>query len=120
MILYGLLSYLSFFNRSCYCICMILNKYVLVDRPYTRFCNGRSSTTFDDLIFSHLAVASVAQLVELLICNQSAGGSSPSAGSNDMSADFDGGVPERPKGTDCKSVGDAFGGSNPPPSTKPR
>ena len=28
-----------------------------------------------------------------------------------------GGVPERPKGTDCKSVGSAFGGSNPPPST---
>jgi hypothetical protein len=26
-------------------------------------------------------------------------------------------VPERPKGTDCKSVGDAFGGSNPPLST---
>ena len=28
-----------------------------------------------------------------------------------------GGVPERSKGTDCKSVGEAFGGSNPPPST---
>jgi hypothetical protein len=28
-----------------------------------------------------------------------------------------GGVPERPKGTDCKSVGEAFGGSNPPPTT---
>jgi hypothetical protein len=28
-----------------------------------------------------------------------------------------GGVPEWPKGTDCKSVGEAFGGSNPPPST---
>ena len=28
-----------------------------------------------------------------------------------------GGVPEWPKGTDCKSVGNAFGGSNPPPST---
>jgi hypothetical protein len=28
-----------------------------------------------------------------------------------------GGVPERSKGTDCKSVGHAFGGSNPPPST---
>ena len=27
-------------------------------------------------------------------------------------------VPERPKGTDCKSVGDAFGGSNPPLSTR--
>ena len=28
-----------------------------------------------------------------------------------------GGVPERSKGTDCKSVGRAFGGSNPPPTT---
>ena len=28
-----------------------------------------------------------------------------------------GGVPEWSKGTDCKSVGSAFGGSNPPPST---
>ena len=28
-----------------------------------------------------------------------------------------GGVPERPKGSDCKSDGSAFGGSNPPPST---
>ena len=63
--------------------------------------------------------ASVAQLVELLICNQSVGGSSPSAGSNENCGEIHGGVPERPKGTDCKSVGDAFGGSNPPPSTKP-
>ena len=30
---------------------------------------------------------------------------------------FFGGVPERSKGADCKSVGSAFGGSNPPPST---
>ena len=29
-----------------------------------------------------------------------------------------GGVPERPKGSDCKSDGSAFGGSNPPPSTR--
>ena len=28
-----------------------------------------------------------------------------------------GGVPEWSKGTDCKSVGVAFGGSNPPPTT---
>ena len=28
-----------------------------------------------------------------------------------------GGVPERPKGADCKSAGEAYGGSNPPPST---
>ncbi len=59
-------------------------------------------------------MASVAQLVELLICNQWVGGSSPSAGST---IDTPGGVPERPKGTDCKSVGEAFGGSNPPPTT---
>ena len=31
---------------------------------------------------------------------------------------FFGGVPERSKGADCKSVGSAFGGSNPPPSTR--
>ena len=30
---------------------------------------------------------------------------------------FVGGVPERSKGTDCKSVGSAFEGSNPSPST---
>ncbi len=30
---------------------------------------------------------------------------------------FLGGVPEWPKGSDCKSDGFAFGGSNPPPST---
>lgn len=30
---------------------------------------------------------------------------------------FPGGVPEWPKGSDCKSDGSAFGGSNPPPST---
>jgi hypothetical protein len=29
-----------------------------------------------------------------------------------------GGVPEWPKGADCKSVSDAFEGSNPSPSTK--
>ena len=27
-------------------------------------------------------------------------------------------IPEWPKGTDCKSVGSAFGGSNPPLPTK--
>ena len=29
----------------------------------------------------------------------------------------DGGIPERPKGSDCKSDGSAFEGSNPSPST---
>ena len=63
--------------------------------------------------------ASVAQLVELLICNQWVGGSSPFAGSiRQISLNKNkGGVPEWPKGTDCKSVGEAFGGSNPPPTT---
>ncbi len=60
-----------------------------------------------------MKLASVAQMVEQLICNQWVGGSSPSAGSRQY-----GGVPERSKGTDCKSVGNAFGGSNPPPSTR--
>ena len=30
---------------------------------------------------------------------------------------YTGEVPERSKGADCKSAGEAFGGSNPPPST---
>ena len=30
---------------------------------------------------------------------------------------YDGEVPEWPKGADCKSVGAAYGGSNPPLST---
>ncbi len=29
-----------------------------------------------------------------------------------------GGVPERLKGADCKSAGEAFGGSNPPPTIR--
>ena len=51
--------------------------------------------------------AGVAQSVEQLICNQQVGGSSPSTR-----------IPEWPKGTDCKSAGNAFGGSNPPSPTK--
>ena len=84
------------------------------------------------LIFSRLPGASVAQPVERLICNQLVGGSNPSAGSVwvsdsgyralpesciSLSVFYCGGVPERSKGTDCKSVGEAFGGSNPPPTT---
>ena len=34
-----------------------------------------------------------------------------------MIMNSDGGVPEWPKGADCKSAGSAYGGSNPPPST---
>ncbi len=52
----------------------------------------------------------MAQLAEQLICNQQVIGSSPIIGSF-------GWVPEWPKGADCKSVSDAFEGSNPSPST---
>ena len=58
--------------------------------------------------------AGVAQLVEQLICNQQVGGSNPSTSSNFIH----GGFPEWPKGTDCKSAGNAFGGSNPPSPTR--
>ena len=54
--------------------------------------------------------ADVAQLAEQLICNQQVIGSSPIVGSY-------GWIPEWPKGADCKSVAERFGGSNPPPST---
>ena len=54
--------------------------------------------------------ADVAQLAEQLICNQQVSGSSPLVGSN-------GRIPEWPKGTDCKSAANCFGGSNPPPPT---
>ena len=56
---------------------------------------------------SHL-FADVAQLAEQLICNQQVIGSSPIIG-------LYGRIPEWPKGTDCKSAADSFGGSNPPP-----
>ena len=52
----------------------------------------------------------MAQLAEQLICNQQVIGSSPIIG-------FYGWVPEWPKGADCKSVSNAFDGSNPSPST---
>ena len=51
----------------------------------------------------------MAQLAEQLICNQQVIGSIPIVGSH-------GWIPEWPKGADCKSVAERFGGSNPPPS----
>jgi hypothetical protein len=65
--------------------------------------------------------AGVAQSVEQLICNQQVAGSSPIASSVEQRANDThkllGRVPERSKGTDCKSVATGFEGSNPSPST---
>ena len=57
-------------------------------------------------------------MVEQLICNQQVAGSSPIASSVEQRArEHFGRVPERSKGTDCKSVATGFEGSNPSPST---
>ncbi len=48
--------------------------------------------------------AGVAQLVEQLTCNQQVAGSSPIASSIIKVNSSSGGIPEWPKGTDCKSV----------------
>ena len=60
-------------------------------------------------------------MVEQLICNQQVAGSSPIASSVEQCANDThkllGRVPERSKGTDCKSVATGFEGSNPSPST---
>ena len=58
--------------------------------------------------------------VQTHLCNQQVGGSSPSTSSNPFSKQQTeyGGIPEWPKGADCKSVVSDFGGSNPPSPTK--
>ena len=57
--------------------------------------------------------------VQTHLCNQQVGGSSPSTSSNFPAAQQSeyGGIPEWPKGADCKSVVSDFGGSNPPSPT---
>ena len=62
--------------------------------------------------------ADVAQLAEQLICNQQVIGSSPIIGFYTISYCIYGQIPEWPKGTDCKSAANCFGGSNPPPSIR--
>ena len=69
------------------------------------------------IIYSSVRNAGVAQLVEQLICNQQVGGSNPSTSSTDKQTISYGGIPEWPKGADCKSVVTDFGGSNPPSPT---
>ena len=63
-------------------------------------------------------------MAEQLICNQQVVGSTPITSLTQKvlrktnQTEY-GGIPEWPKGTDCKSAGTAFGGSNPPsPSSK--
>ena len=59
--------------------------------------------------------------VQTHLCNQQVGGSSPSTGSityGKQRSEY-GGIPEWPKGADCKSVVSDFGGSNPPSPTNP-
>ena len=68
-------------------------------------------------IFARIAIsandfADMAQLAEQLICNQQVIGSSPIIGLY-----LFGRIPEWPKGADCKSVSNAFDGSNPSPPT---
>ena len=68
-----------------------------------------------------VSYAGVAQLAEQLICNQQVGGSIPftSSTTGELAENFIlGGIPERPKGADCKSVVTDFGGPNPPSPTK--
>ena len=65
-------------------------------------------------------------MAEQLICNQQVDGSTPFTSSSDVRRQprrrifriSYGSVPEWPKGTDCKSAGNAFGGPNPPAPTK--
>ena len=56
-------------------------------------------------------------MAEQLICNQQVVGSTPTVGSVGKTKPIvqHGRIPERPKGTDCKSVGSTFEGSNPSP-----
>ena len=68
----------------------------------------------EQLITNQLSkYADVAQLAEQLICNQQVIGSSPIIGFIQLYIVY-GWIPEWPKGADCKSAANCFGGSNPP------
>ena len=94
-------------------------------KPFVSLCKNFSKKFSENLLTIYYSYdifikrssrehAGVAQLVEQLICNQQVGGSSPST----SSIFIYGRIPERPKGADCKSVVNDFGGSNPPSPTK--
>ena len=61
-------------------------------------------------------------MAEQLICNQQVDGSTPFTSSKKFRSSgygiYNGSVPERPKGADCKSVVSDFGGPNPPAPTR--
>ena len=64
-----------------------------------------------------VCLAALAQLVEHLTCNHEVSGSIPGGGSTRLFNKrlvFFGEFPEWSNGADCKSVGSAFEGSNPP------
>ena len=77
-----------------------------LDRAFDYESKGQG---FESLRGRHFA--GIAQLVEQLTCNQQVGGSIPLASSIFLSTDnlvcfiLYGGVPEWPKGADCKSAG---------------
>ena len=82
---------------------------------------GSSPIRVVSLLANGTLNADMAQLAEQLICNQQVFGSSPNIGLADspIIGEFAiGGIPEWPKGADCKSVSCAFGGSNPPSPTR--
>ena len=101
-------------------------------------CKEASACYIDELVELRSIPASVAQLAEPRFCKPEVVGSSPTASSPDVieslhsntppsvgvarmrktgETQFDhlriGGIPEWPKGPDCKSGGKAFAGSNP-------
>lgn len=76
-------------------------------RPKAPFLYGWCGTEF-----SFQTPRWCGSMAEQLICNQQVVGSTPTTSSKR------GKIPEWPKGADCKSVGTAFGGSNPPLPTK--
>ena len=60
----------------------------------------------------------MAQLVRAPPCHGGGRGFESHSGRLSIAIDKDGGIPEWPKGADCKSVSSAFGGSNPPSPTQ--
>ena len=90
------------------------NKYSWLCLGRCRAKKMKKKVAFFEFKFIIKGLCWRSSMVEQLICNQQVAGSIPIASSTSLNR---GEVPERPKGADCKSVGNAFGGSNPPLST---